>query len=92
MKKIWVIVHSIFTFNRLNECQNFKKLFFPERYSVSSQTSNKGAGQLTGVAGKAGNRWNDRKFCESYQLLNRTKRNINRLCLTKVSCHKVVRI
>ena len=40
----------------------------------------------------AGNHGNDRKFHKSYQILNQTKRYINKLCLGKISHFKTVRI
>ena len=40
----------------------------------------------------AGNHGNDRKFHKSYQILNQTKRYINKLCLGKISLFKTVRI
>ena len=40
----------------------------------------------------AGNHGNDRKFHKSHQILNQIKRNINELCLGKISCQKAVRI
>ena len=68
------------------------KTFFPERYSVRSQAASKGPVRFIGIAEKAGNHRNDRKFRKSHQLLNQTKRDITRLCLRKVSCQMVVRI
>ena len=38
------------------------KTFFPERYSVRSQAASKGPVRFIGIAGKAGNHRNDRKF------------------------------
>ena len=40
--------------------------------------------------GSAGNDGNDGKFQKSHQTLNRTKRNINKLCLEKISHEKTV--
>ena len=42
--------------------------------------------------GIAGNHGNDGKFYKSHQILNQTKRYINKLCLGKISCYKTVRI
>ena len=42
--------------------------------------------------GIAGTHENDRKFNKCDGILNQTKRNINKLCLGKISCHKTVRI
>ena len=49
-------------------------------------------GWFPGIAGNAGNQWNDRKFHKSHQILNQTKRYINKLCLGKISRYKTVRI
>ena len=43
-------------------------------------------------ARNAGSHRNDRKFHKSQQILNQIKRNINKLCLGKISCQKAVRI
>ena len=48
-------------------------------------------GRFPGIAGKAGNHGNEGKFHKSYQI-NQIKRNINKLCLRKISRQKVVRI
>ena len=42
--------------------------------------------------GIAGNHGNDGKFYKSHQILNQTKRCINKLCLGKISRYKTVRI
>ena len=42
--------------------------------------------------GIAGNDGNDGKFYKSHQILNQTKRYINKLCLGKISRYKTVRI
>ena len=42
--------------------------------------------------GIAGNHGNDGKFYKSHQILNQTKRYINKLCLGKISRYKTVRI
>ena len=47
-----------------------------------------GPGQFPGIAGNHGN---DRKFHESHQILNQIQKN-NKLCLTKISHQKAVRI
>ena len=49
-------------------------------------------GRLPGIAGNAGNHGNDGKFHKSHQILNQTKRNINKSCLGKNLRHKTVRI
>ena len=49
-------------------------------------------GRFPGIAGNAGNHGNDGKFHKSHQILNHTKRNINKLCLGKISRQKTVRI
>ena len=46
-------------------------------------------GQFPGIAGNHGN---DGKFHQSHQIPYQTKRNINKLCLGKISHHKTVRI
>ena len=43
-------------------------------------------------AGNAGNHRKDEKFYKSDQLLNQPKRNINRLCLGKISLQTTLRI
>ena len=43
-----------------------------------------------GIAGNDGNHGNDRKFQKSYQILNQTKRYINKLCFGKISRYKTV--
>ena len=42
--------------------------------------------------GNAGNQGSDGKFQKSHQILNQTKRNINKLYLGKISRYKTVRI
>ena len=44
------------------------------------------------IAGKAGNHGNDGKFHENHQILNQSKRCINKLCLGNISGYKTVRI
>ena len=44
------------------------------------------------IAGNARNHGNDEKFHKSHQILNKTKRYINKLCLGKISRYKTVRI
>ena len=47
--------------------------------------------QFPGIAGNAGNHGNDGKFHKRHQILSQTKRNINKLCLRKISRHETVR-
>ena len=49
-------------------------------------------GRFPGIAGNAGNHRKDGKFYKSDQILNQTKRNINKLCLGKISLEKTLRI
>ena len=42
------------------------------------------------VIRNAGNRGNDGKFHKSDQILNQTKRNINKLCLGNISLQKTI--
>ena len=49
-------------------------------------------GRFPGIARNAGTHRNDGKFHKSHQILNQTKRNINKLCLGKISRYKTVRI
>ena len=49
-------------------------------------------GRFPGIAGNAENHGNHGKFHKSYQILNQTKRYINKLCLEKISRYKTVRI
>ena len=49
-------------------------------------------GRFPGIAGNAGNQGNNRKFHKSDQTLNHTKRDINKLCLGKISLQKTVRM
>ena len=51
-----------------------------------------GPGRFPGIAINAGNHGNDRKFHKSHQILNQTKRYINKLCLGKISRYKTVGI
>ena len=48
--------------------------------------------RFSGIAGNATTHGNDKKFYKSHQILKETKRNINKLCLGKISRHKTVRI
>ena len=48
-------------------------------------------GRFPGIARNAGTHRNDGKFHKSHQILNQTKRNINKLWLGKISPHKIVR-
>ena len=54
--------------------------------------SNVGPGRFAGIAGNAGNHGNTRKFHESDQALYQIKREINKLCLGKISLQKTVRM
>ena len=49
-------------------------------------------GRFPGIAGNAGNHGNDGKFHESHKILNQIYRNVNKLCLGKISRQKEVRI
>ena len=51
-----------------------------------------GSGQFLGIARNARNHGNDRKFHKSHQILNQTKRYINKLYLGKISRYKTVTI
>ena len=51
-----------------------------------------GPGQFPKIAGNAKNHRASEKFHESDQILNQTKRNINKLCLGKISLQKTLRI
>ena len=62
------------------------------RIPILQNTAGRRAGRFTGNAGNAGNHGNDRKFHKSHQILNQTKRHINKLCLGKISRYKTVRI
>ena len=48
-------------------------------------------GRFPEIFGNTGNYRNDDKFHKSHQILNQTKRNINKLCLRKISRHKTAR-
>ena len=48
-------------------------------------------GRFPGITENAGNLGNDKRFHKSHQIYNQTKRNINKLCLRKISRHKAVR-
>ena len=48
-------------------------------------------GQFPGIAENAGNHGNDKKSHKSHQILNQTNRNVNQLCLGKISRHETVR-
>ena len=49
-------------------------------------------GWLPGIAGNARNHRNNRKLHKSDQTLNQPKRDINKLCLGKISLQKTVRM
>ena len=49
-------------------------------------------GRFPRIAGNAGNHGKDEKFHKSDQIFNQTKRNINKLCLGKISLQKTLRI
>ena len=49
-------------------------------------------GRFHEIAGNARNHGNNRKFHKSDQILNQTKRDINKLCLGKISLQKTVRM
>ena len=49
-------------------------------------------GRFPGIAGNAGNHRNNRKIHKSDQTFNETKRDINELCLGKISLQKTVRM
>ena len=49
-------------------------------------------GQFPGIARNSGNNGKDGKFHKSDQILDQTKRNINKLCLGKISLQKTLRI
>ena len=50
------------------------------------------ARSIPAITESAGNQGNDGKFHKRDQTLNQTKRNINKLCLKKISLQKRVRI
>ena len=50
------------------------------------------SGQFPTIAGNAGNNGKDGKFHKSDQILDQTKRNINKLCLGKISLRKTLRM
>ena len=60
--------------------------------SVSQRTASRGPVRFPGIAGNAGIHGNDGKFHESHKILNQISRNINELCLGKISRQKAVRI
>ena len=49
-------------------------------------------GRFPRIAGNSRNHGKDQKFHKSDQILNQTKRNINKLCLGKISLQKTLRI
>ena len=49
-------------------------------------------GRFPGIARNAGNHRNNRKIHKSDQTFNETKRDINELCLGKISLQKTVRM
>ena len=51
-----------------------------------------GPGRFPGIAGNDRNHGKDGKFHKSHQKLNQTKRNINKLCLGKISLQKILKI
>ena len=50
------------------------------------------SGQFPGIGGNPRNNGKDGKFHKSDQILDQTKRNINKLCLGKISLRKTLRI
>ena len=48
--------------------------------------------RFPGIARNVGNHGKDGKFHKSEQIFNQTKRNINKLCLGKISLQKTLRI
>ena len=58
---------------------------------IKKETSFK-PGRFHGITGNAGNHGKDWKLHKSNQILNQTKRNINKLCLGKISLEKTLRI
>ena len=59
---------------------------------VSDKAHEAWPGRFPGIAGNAGNHGNDGKFHESHKILNQIYRNVNKLCLGKISRQKEVRI
>ena len=57
-----------------------------------SHVLSKRPGRFPGIARNAGNQGNNRKIHKSDQTLNQTKRDINKLCLGKISLQKIVRM
>ena len=55
-------------------------------------SSYSGPGRFPRIVGNAGNHGNNRKIHKSDQTLNQTKRDINKLCLGKISLQKTVRM
>ena len=49
-------------------------------------------GRFFGIVGNDGNHGRDGKFHKSDQIAKQTKRNINKLCLGKISIQKTLRI
>ena len=49
-------------------------------------------GQFYRIVGNAGNHGHDGKFHKNHQILNQTKRYVNKLCLEKISRYETVRI
>ena len=69
--------------------------FLPPYLSCNDHRSRRvfqGPGRFPGIAGNTGNHRNDGKFHESHKILNQIYRNINKLCLGKISRQKAVRI
>ena len=52
----------------------------------------KTAGRFHRITGNAGNHRHDGKFHKNHQILNETKRYVNKLCLGKISRYETVRI
>ena len=57
-----------------------------------NKRSTRRPGRFPGIAGNAGNHRNNRKIHKSDQTFNQTKRDINELCLGKISLQKTVRM
>ena len=57
-----------------------------------NKRSTRQPGRFPGIAENAGNHRNNRKIHKSDQTFNQTKRDINELCLGKISLQKTVRM
>ena len=63
-----------------------------KQWTKSLNIEKRRPGQFYRIVGNAGNHGHDGKFHKNHQILNQTKRYVNKLCLGKISRYETVRI